>query len=198
MNLKKNLSQKNNFFYKNFLNHISIVDETFSLIPQIEKSYRLILKTIKSNGTIFFIGNGGSAADCQHIAAELIGRFKINRKPIKALALTTDSSILTAISNDFDYNQVFSRQLEGLSKTNDLLFAISTSGKSKNILQALKFAKKKKIKSIGLLGSNGGFVKKHINCPITVPSFDTARIQEMHILIYHTLCEKLEKDLFKK
>ena len=198
MNLKKNLNQKNNFFYKNFLDHISIVDETFSLIPQIEKAYSLMLKTIKNNGTIFFVGNGGSAADCQHIAAELIGRFKINRKPIKALALTTDTSILTAISNDFNYNQVFSRQLEGLSKKNDLLFAISTSGKSKNIFQSFKFTKKKKIKSIGLLGSNGGFVKKYINCPIIVPSFDTARIQEIHILIYHTLCEKLEKDLFKK
>ena len=105
MNLKKNLNQKNNFFYKNFLDHISIVDETFSLIPQIEKAYSLMLKTIKNNGTIFFVGNGGSAADCQHIAAELIGRFKINRKTIKALALTTDTSILTAISNDFNYNQ---------------------------------------------------------------------------------------------
>mgnify|MGYP001323980818 CR=1 FL=1 len=195
MNLKKNLSQKNNFFYKNFLNHISIVDETFSLIPQIEKSYRLILKTIKSNGTIFFIGNGGSAADCQHIAAELIGRFKINRKPIKALALTTDSSILTAISNDFDYNQVFSRQLEGLSKTNDLLFAISTSGKSKNIIRVITESKKKGIKVIGITGQSGHDMDGLCDILICVPASRPDRIQEMHIAVGQILCEIIENTL---
>ena len=198
MNLKKRLSQKNNFFLKSFLNHKLVFSKTLNLIPQIEKSYKLLFKTIKNKGTIFLIGNGGSAADCQHIAAELVGRFKINRKPIKAIALTTDTSILTAISNDLNFSQVFSRQLEGLSKKNDLLIAISTSGKSKNILEALKFAKRKKIKSIGLLGSKGGIVKKFVQCSVIVPSNDTARIQEMHILINHIFCEKLEQDLFKK
>lgn len=198
MNSKKNLRLKNNFFLKSFLNHKSILNESINLIPEIEKIYKILLDTVKKNGTIFLIGNGGSAADCQHIAAELIGRFKFDRKPIKALALTTDTSILTAISNDYNYNQIFKRQIKGLGKKNDLIMALSTSGKSKNIIEALKLAKKKKIKSVALLGSKGGLIKKHVLRSVVVPSIDTARIQEMHILIYHTLCEKLEKDLFKK
>jgi len=198
MNSKKNLRLKNNFFLKSFLNHKSILNESINLIPEIEKIYKILLDTVKKNGTIFLIGNGGSAADCQHIAAELIGRFKFDRKPIKALALTTDTSILTAISNDYNYNQIFKRQIKGLGKKNDLIIALSTSGKSKNIIEALKLAKKKKIKSVALLGSKGGLIKKHVLRSVVVPSIDTARIQEMHILIYHTLCEKLEKDLFKK
>ncbi len=198
MNSKKNSRLKNNFFLKSFLNHKSILNESINLIPEIEKIYKILLDTVKKNGTIFLIGNGGSAADCQHIAAELIGRFKFDRKPIKAIALTTDTSILTAISNDYNYNQIFKRQIEGLGKKNDLIIALSTSGKSKNIIEALKLAKKKKIKSVALLGSKGGLIKKHVLRSVVIPSMDTVRIQEMHILIYHTLCEKLEKDLFKK
>ena len=198
MNSKKNLRIKNNFFLKSFLSHKSILNKSINLIPEIEKIYKIFLDTVKKNGTIFLIGNGGSAADCQHIAAELIGRFKFDRKPIKAIALTTDTSILTAISNDYNYNQIFKRQIEGLGKKNDLIMALSTSGKSKNIIEALKLAKKKKIKSVALLGSKGGLIKKHVLKSAVVPSTDTAKIQEMHILIYHALCEKLEKELFKK
>lgn len=198
MNSKKNLRIKNNFFLKSFLSHKSILNKSIDLIPEIEKIYKIFLDTVKKNGTIFLIGNGGSAADCQHIAAELIGRFKFDRKPIKAIALTTDTSILTAISNDYNYNQIFKRQIEGLGKKNDLIMALSTSGKSKNIIEALKLAKKKKIKSVALLGAKGGLIKKHVLRSAVVPSTDTAKIQEMHILIYHALCEKLEKDLFKK
>ena len=116
MNSKKNLRIKNNFFLKSFLSHKSILNKSIDLIPEIEKIYKIFLDTVKKNGTIFLIGNGGSAADCQHIAAELIGRFKFDRKPIKAIALTTDTSILTAISNDYNYNQIFKRQIEGLGK----------------------------------------------------------------------------------
>ena len=127
------------------------------------------------------------------MAAELIGRYKSNRKPLKSISLNSDTSVLTCISNDFGYENIFSRQLEGIANQNDVLIIISTSGNSKNIINAVKFAKKKKIKVLGLLGKNGGVCKNLIKNKIIINSNNTARIQEMHIMIGHVICDLIEE-----
>ena len=187
--------------YKNIINHsfnenTKVIENTFnSISKKIELASEVIAKAINSGGTIFWCGNGGSAADSQHIAAEFVGRFKKNRKPLRSIALTTDSSVLTCISNDFSYDEIFSRQLEALGRKNDVLVTITTSGNSKNIIKALSQASKMGIKTIGLLGKKGGKCKKLVNLPLIVPSSSTARIQEAHILIEHVLCEIVENKL---
>lgn len=184
--------------YKEIINHvfgehIKAIEETHEIAFQnIKEAADLIAKSLKSGGTIFWCGNGGSAADSQHIAAEFVGRFKKDRKPLRSIALTTDTSVLTCIANDYSFKEIFSRQVDALGRKGDVLVAISTSGKSENIKQALIHAKKKGIKSIGLLGNNGGVCKKNTDIPIIVPSNITARIQEAHILIEHLLCELVE------
>ena len=165
------------------------------LSKNIELTSDLISNSLKNGGTIFWCWNGGSAADSQHLAAEFVGRFKKDREPLKSLALTTDTSILTCISNDYNFDEIFSRQLKALGKSDDVLIAISTSGNSKNIKQALIEAKSLRIKTVGLLGKNGGFCKDYADLPLIVPSETTARIQEMHILIGHLLCELTENKL---
>jgi len=177
------------------LEHQKLITKISSkLINDIDLASRYFVKTLKNKKTIFFAGNGGSAADSQHIAAELVGRFKKNRKPLKAISLTTDTSILTAVGNDFGFETVFSRQLEALGAKGDLLICSSTSGNSKNILNVIKTAKKKSIKTITLLGNNGGKCKKISDIPIVVESSNTARIQEAHILIGHIICEIIDKN----
>jgi D-sedoheptulose 7-phosphate isomerase len=176
-----------------FSEHIKAIEETHEIAFQnIKEAADLIAKSLKSGGTIFWCGNGGSAADSQHIAAEFVGRFKKDRKPLRSIALTTDTSVLTCIANDYSFKEIFSRQVDALGRKGDVLVAISTSGKSENIKQALIHAKKKGIKSIGLLGNNGGVCKKNTDISIIVPSNITARIQEAHILIEHLLCELVE------
>ena len=138
-------------------------------------------------------GNGGSAADAQHMAAELIGRFKIDRKSIPAIALTTDTSVITSISNDFDFNEIFSRQCEALVNKNDVVIAISTSGNSSNIINGIIKAKEKNSFVIGLTGSSGGKLKSEVDLLLDVQSNDTARIQEGHRIIIHSLCQLIEK-----
>jgi len=162
---------------------------------ELDAASKKIFNTFKNKKKIFICGNGGSAADCQHIASELTGRFIKDRIPINAIALTTDTSALTAISNDFSFNEVFSRQLQALGGPNDVLIAISTSGNSANIIEAVEFAKNKNIKVIGLLGNEGGKLGKICDISIIVPSTSTPRIQEAHILIGHTLCEGIEIEL---
>ena len=154
-----------------------------------------IAKKLSSGSTLFICGNGGSASDSQHLAAELIGRFKKPRRALKAISLNTDTSALTCISNDYSYDQIFSRQLEGLAKKDDLLLVLSTSGKSKNILKALKVADKIGMNTISFLGKGGGDAKSHSIKSIIVPSNSTARIQEMHILLAHIMCEIIEEEL---
>mgnify|MGYP006143596955 CR=1 FL=1 len=177
------------------IEHKKLLDiATQKLINEIDISSKLVVKTLKKSKTVFFAGNGGSAADSQHIAAELVGRFKKDRKPLKAIALTTDTSILSAIGNDFGFDTVFSRQLEALGTNGDLLICSSTSGNSPNILNALKTAKKNKIKTISLLGNNGGKCKRYSDIPIVIPSSNTARIQELHILVGHIICEIIDKN----
>ena len=179
-----------------FDEHTSVIKETFvNTEGNIKKAADMIAKSLVSKGTIFWCGNGGSAADSQHIAAEFVGRFKKDRQPLRSIALTTDTSVLTCIANDYSYEEIFSRQLNALGREGDVLVVITTSGESENIKQALIQAKKMKIKTIALLGKKGGVCKDHADLPLIIPSDTTARIQEIHILIEHLLCELVEKKL---
>jgi len=163
-----------------------------TLIPSVESASEMIIATLKNGNKILLCGNGGSASDAQHIAAELTGRYKSERKGLPGLALTTDTSALTAISNDYGYHRVFDRQVEALANTGDLLIGISTSGNSANIVSALKTAKEMGCTCLGLSGKDGGEMNKVCDLNIVVPSDDTPRIQEMHILIGHTLCQAVD------
>lgn len=160
----------------------------------------LLTETFKAGNKLLLCGNGGSAADCQHIATELMIRLnhKINRPALPAIALTTDSSNLTAGGNDIGYENVFARNVEGLGNSGDVLWAISTSGNSPNVIKAVQKAKEKNMKSIGFLGFEGGKLKNLVDLPIVVPSFNTQRIQEGHITIAHIICELLEFELYGK
>ncbi len=164
---------------------------------EIQKSINLISKSISKKGKIMLCGNGGSAADAQHLAAEFLVRLRpnVNRKPISALSLATDISTITACGNDYSYDEIFVRPLKALGDKKDILIVISTSGNSKNILNVLKVAKNLKIKSIGFLGNNGGKAKNLCDIPIVVKSDITARIQEAHIFLGHHIFEKVEDKL---
>ncbi|MAR64541.1 MAG: phosphoheptose isomerase [Flammeovirgaceae bacterium] len=170
-------------------NHLNLLNENKNLILNVTLFIaKEIRKTYKRNGTVFLAGNGGSAADCEHIAGELVGRYKKNRKPLSAISLTTDTSVITCIANDFGYDKIFERQFEGNANRNDLLIVMSTSGNSKNIINVLKKAKQKKIMSIAMLGKNGGKCRKVAKHSFIVPSNNTANIQEAHHLIGHLVC----------
>jgi D-sedoheptulose 7-phosphate isomerase len=151
---------------------------------------------LEEGGKIVFMGNGGSAADSQHLAAELVGRFKKNRKALPALALSVNTSILTAIGNDYSYDDVFSRQVEALVTSKDVVFGISTSGKSKNVINAINAAKAIGAKTVGFLGQDGGLLKPLVDIDFTINFKDTPRIQEMHILAGHIICEIIETSLY--
>ncbi|PIS28554.1 phosphoheptose isomerase [Candidatus Saganbacteria bacterium CG08_land_8_20_14_0_20_45_16] len=167
-----------------------------NLVPQIEKAAQLMVKALKNNNKIMFFGNGGSAADSQHLAGELIGRFLKERTSLAAIALTTDSSILTCLANDYSFDLIFARQLEGLAKPGDIAFGISTSGNSKNVLEGFAKAKEIGCPTIALLGCGGGTIAKAIDLAIIVPSNETPRVQESHITIGHIICNLIEQELF--
>jgi D-sedoheptulose 7-phosphate isomerase len=166
----------------------------------LDRAIQQLLSTISTGGKILLCGNGGSAADAQHIAAELVIRLKSssNRPAIAAQALTVDTSIITAGANDFGFDYVFSRQIEALGKHGDTLIALSTSGNSSNVIEAVNMAHEMGLYVIGMLGGDGGKLKKIVDLPIIVPSDNTARIQENHIFISHILCEILEGELFSQ
>jgi D-sedoheptulose 7-phosphate isomerase len=170
-------------------NLLSVHSEEFATCAKIFSD------TIRNGNTIFWCGNGGSAAESSHLAVELIGRFKNNRNPRPSISLNSDSTAITCIANDFGYDQIFSRQLDGLAKPGDLLVALSTSGKSENILNVLKMARSKGVTSISLLGKGGGTALDISDHSIFVKSDETALIQEIHLLIGHTFCEFAEIDL---
>jgi len=178
------------------LNEIRLHNEVSSKISNLSDSIQsialLAIQTLQSEGKIVLFGNGGSAADAQHIAAELVGRYKMDRKGLPAIALTTDTSALTAIANDFGYENIFARQLEALLNKNDLVIGISTSGNSKNVINALDYANELGVKTIGLSGGDGGVMNEICSHNLVVPSFDTPRIQEMHIFIGHTICHLVD------
>lgn len=179
-----------------FNEHAKILEKVMSLnglINDINEAARIMIDSIKSGGIVFSCGNGGSAADSQHFTAELISRFEYDRKAIPAISLTTNSSIMTSIGNDYVFENVFSRQIEGLGRENDVLFVITTSGNSKNVIIALEEAKRKNIKTI-VLTSEKCTNDMNADVMIKVPSVKTARIQEFHIIVIHIICKLIEKE----
>lgn len=174
--------------------HIKTVDSLHNLNDAIASSAESCIHCLKNGGKILLFGNGGSAADAQHIAAELVGRYKTSRKGLAAIALTTDSSSLTSIGNDFGYKQIFNRQVEALAKEGDVVIGISTSGKSDNVISALMLSSELKCITIGFSGENSDEMSKICNINLAVPSNDTPRIQEMHILIGHIICHLIDQE----
>jgi len=168
------------------------------LLDQIVKAVYMITDCIKSGGKIILFGNGGSAADAQHLAAEFVGRFKLERKAIPAMALSTNTSSITAIANDYNYDLVFARQIEAFANEKDVIIGISTSGNSQNVIEGIIKAKDIGAKTIGLTGGNGGKIGGITDIPLIVPSSDTPRIQEAHIAIGHILCDIVENNLVDK
>ena len=169
-----------------------------TLLPDIESATKIAIDAIKSGKKIMLAGNGGSASQASHIAAEFVGRYKIERRGLPSIALTTDTSVITAWSNDYSYDTLFSRQIEALGSKGDVFIAITTSGNSKNLINAVAAAKKLGIKTIAMLGKDGGKLKGTCDAQIIVPSDNTPRIQEMHLMIMHIMCEVLDNELFSK
>ena len=167
-------------------------------LPRLLDVIKLISHTFEAGNKLFFFGNGGSAADAQHLAAEFVNRYVMDRPPLPAIALTTDASVLTSVSNDFAFNEIFSKQIRALGKERDVAIGITTSGNSPNVVKAFEVAKEMGITTIALTGNDGGIVGKMADFPLIVPSTSTPRIQEAHILIGHILCEMVEHYLFFK
>ncbi len=167
-------------------------------LPVIEKAARAVLDACKKGKKVIFFGNGGSAADAQHLATELMSRFKKERPALAALALTTNTSLLTALSNDYDFSEVFSRQLTALAEEGDVVVGISTSGNSPNVIKGMEQARLKKAVTIGLTGGEGGKLKDVADMVLAIPSFSTPRIQEGHITVGHILCEIVEEEMFRQ
>jgi len=183
--IKESINAKNNLLQSKELNE------------RIEDACKYCIRSLQSKGKLILLGNGGSASDSQHLAAEFITRLNFDRPSLAAIALTTDTSVMTAISNDYAYNQVFARQLGAIGKKEDVLLAFSTSGNSPNVINAAKLANEMKINVIGLTGEKISKLHDHSDIILNVPSSDTARIQEMHILIGHIICTIVEKEFFE-
>jgi D-sedoheptulose 7-phosphate isomerase len=178
-----------------FNEHLKTTKATMNCIYEsVESAAQICINALKNNKKILIFGNGGSAADAQHIAAELVGRYKIERKGLPAIALTTDSSALTCISNDYGYEQVFNRQVEALANEGDVAIGISTGGTSPNVISALRIAKNIGCKTIGFSGRGGGEMSALCDVNLVIPDNDTPRIQEMHILIGHTICQLIDNE----
>ena len=179
---------------KRFEEHVQVIESLLSsnYIEKVETVGNLIVETLKNGNKILICGNGGSAADAQHFAAELVGRFMTERKGLPAIALTTDTSIITSIGNDYAYDVIFSRQVEALGNEGDLLVGISTSGNSGNVIKAVELAKEKGMKTVGMLGKNGGKLIEICDASLLVPCNMTARVQEAQELTYHVICEMID------
>ena len=167
-----------------------------ALLPALERAGQSLIEVYRAGGKALFCGNGGSAADAQHLAAEFVGRYLAERRPLPALALNANSSALTAIGNDYGYEQSFSRQFEALARPGDVLVGLSTSGNSRNVVEAFRSARRLEVTTIALTGAGGGKLRECADILLDVPSTETPRIQECHILIGHCLCEAVEKALF--
>lgn len=177
-----------------FDEHIKTANLLYGLTDTLANSAKICINCLKNGGKILIFGNGGSAADAQHFAAELVGRYKTSRKGLAAIALTTDTSVLTSISNDFSYRHVFERQVEALANKDDVVIGISTSGKSDNVISALKLASTLNCNTIGFSGHDGGEMNKICSINLVVPSNDTPRIQEMHVIFGHTICHLIDQE----
>ena len=185
-----------NWITENFTEHqqtiASVADHCSDDITAVGN---LMVQVLYRGGTIYWCGNGGSAADSQHLASELVGRFKGPRRALRSVALTTDCSVLTSVANDYSFDSIFARQIEALGRPGDLVVGISTSGNSSNVLSVLQAAKAIGLHTVGLLGNSGGKAKSLVDYSIVIPSVTTARIQEAHILIGHCLCDLIEDSL---
>ena len=187
-------SSQNPIIGEAFRRHAKVVEESLAqLLPEIQRAAEMLLGVANAGHKILVCGNGGSAADAQHLAAEWVCRYKDDRPPLAAIALTVDTSALTAIGNDYGFENVFVRQVEALGNEGDVLVVFTTSGKSKNILNAIQVAKKKGLKIIALTGEKGKDLKNVADAAIVVPTEETARIQEIHELIYHIWCELVDE-----
>jgi D-sedoheptulose 7-phosphate isomerase len=184
----------NDIIKNEFNKHINSVNLLHNLTDAVAFSAQICIDCLKNGGKILLFGNGGSAADAQHLAAEIVGRYKTDRRGLAAIALTTDTSILTAISNDYGFDRVFSRQIEALANPGDVTIGISTGGTSVNVVRALKDSAKMKCATIGLSGKSGGNFNEICDVNLIMPSEETSRIQEMHILIGHTICHLIEQE----
>lgn len=182
-------------FQRGLQEHLGLFQSLSSLAPEIERAASLIAGALRGGRKLMLCGNGGSAADSQHIAAEMAGRFVNDRRPLAAVALSTDTSTMTCIANDYTFDEVFSRQVTGLGMSGDCLLAISTSGNSRNVIRAAEAARAGGIHAIGLLGKGGGTLREICDVSIVVPSRTTARVQEAHIFIGHTICALVEEAL---
>ncbi|WP_320034553.1 D-sedoheptulose 7-phosphate isomerase [Halarcobacter sp.] len=181
---------------KEFLGHLETIQKVMETMAEpLQEAAALAVDTLKNGNKILLFGNGGSAADAQHIAAELTGRYKTERRGLPGIALTTDTSALTAIGNDYGYDRVFDRQVESLAVKGDLLIGISTSGNSGNVINAFKVGQELGCKIVGLSGRDGGAMNDLCDINLVVPSNDTPRIQEMHILFGHTICQIIDNEL---
>jgi len=177
--------------------HIEVVRSVEEQLTEaITASVAMLVDALRNGKKILLMGNGGSAADAQHFAAEMVGRFLMERKALPAIALTTDTSILTAVGNDYGFDEIFKRQVEALAEPGDVVFGISTSGKSVNVKRAIDAGKNIGTKTLGLLGCDGGDIASVVDLHLTVPSSETPRIQEAHLVIIHIICDLVEKGLF--
>ena len=190
-----NSKKVNHVIEKTLEQSTKIIADLHDLSDEINKTANLIITAINKNRKIIIIGNGGSAADAQHIAAEFLGRYKLKRKSIPAIALTSNSSTTTAIANDYDFSDIFSRQCESLVSKGDIVIGISTSGNSENVVKGLRTSKKNGGLTIGLLGNNGGKIKNIVDISLVVNATSVPRIQEAHRVIYHIICEIVEEEL---
>lgn len=181
-----------NLVERHLEDHLKTIERLRSQAGAIERLGSMMIDSLEAGGCVFWFGNGGSAADSQHLAAELVGRFERERVGIPSMALTTDSSALTAIGNDHGFDRIFARQVEALCRPRDLVVGISTSGNSANVLRAIEAARARGVKAAGLTGRDGGRLKDLVDACILVPSDNTARIQEAHILTGHILCDMVE------
>ena len=190
MNYKKEI-------HNNLKEHADALRAMPQVYANISQAINLIATCYKDKGKTLWCGNGGSSSDCLHAVGELVGRFKLERRALPAITLGAELSTNTAIANDYEFANIFSRGIEAHGKSGDILIGISTSGNSENIIQAVKRAKELNIKTIGLLGKGGGRIKDLVDLSIVIPSNSTPRIQEMHILVIHIICELVEKELFQ-
>ena len=182
--------------HQEMLSHQRVLEQTIAnLQSHIYTAYIIVTEGLKNGNKILLCGNGGSAADAQHIAAELSGRYKVERRGLAGIALTTDTSVLTAVGNDYGFDHIYERQVQALAQPGDVLIGISTSGYSKNVVRALNLARAMGCKTIGLSGRDGGVMHEFCDVNIVVPSNDTPRIQEMHIMIGHIICQGIDKNI---
>lgn len=179
-----------------FARHATVLEASMkTVLPNVERAAELILAALAGGGTILTCGNGGSAADAEHLAAEFVCKYKDDRRALPAIAFSANTEALTAIGNDYGFEKIFSRQVEALGKPGDVLIAFTTSGQSKNVLAALDAARAKRIKTIVMTGERGASLRERADLVVAVPSAETARIQEIHELIYHAWCEYVDQKL---